>query len=43
LAVPADEALVHLASLGAIGALLRFTAFAVQMIIAVYRAWKLPA
>lgn len=37
------QSLIHLASLSAIAVTLRFTAFAVQMIIAVYWAWKLLA
>ncbi|MGE3650531.1 MAG: MAPEG family protein [Reyranellaceae bacterium] len=37
------QSLIHLASLSAIAVSLRFTAFAVQMIIAVYWAWKLLA
>lgn len=37
------QSLIHLASLSAIAVTLRFTAFAVQLIIAVYWAWKLLA
>jgi hypothetical protein len=37
------QSLIHLASLSAIAVTLRFTAFAVQMIIAIYWAWKLLA
>jgi hypothetical protein len=37
------QSVIHLASLSVIAVTLRFTAFAVQMIIAVYWAWKLLA
>jgi len=37
------QSLIHLASLSAIAVMLRFTAFAVQLIISVYWAWKLLA
>jgi uncharacterized MAPEG superfamily protein len=37
------QSLIHLASLSVIAVTLRFTAFAVQMIIAVYWAWQLLA
>ena len=37
------QSLIHLASLSVIAVTLRFTAFAVQLIIAVYWAWKLLA
>ncbi|MPZ32772.1 MAG: MAPEG family protein [Rhodospirillales bacterium] len=37
------QSVIHLASLSAIAVTLRFTAFAVQLIISVYWAWKLLA
>jgi hypothetical protein len=37
------QSLIHLTSLSAIAVSLRFTAFAVQLIISVYWAWKLLA
>lgn len=37
------QSLIPLASLSAIAVMLRFTVFAVQMIIALYWAWKLLA
>ena len=37
------QSAIHLASLSAIAVTLRFTAFAVQLIISVYWAWKLLA
>jgi hypothetical protein len=37
------QSLINLASLSAIAVTLRFTAFAVQLIISVYWAWKLLA
>ena len=37
------QSVIHLASLSVIAVSLRFTAFAVQLIISVYWAWKLLA
>ena len=37
------QSLIHLASLSVIAVTLRFTAFAVQLIISVYGAWTLLA
>jgi hypothetical protein len=37
------QSLIHLTSLSVIAVTLRFTAFAVQLIISVYWAWKLLA
>ena len=37
------QSLIHLASLSVIAVTLRFMAFAVQLIISVYWAWKLLA